>query len=186
MLRFKSSNRKLFFWAQEPETDKDEEWCRRINEVMNNPPSSSLGGNRSGGAAEGGDLQYMLNNMSQQQLMQLFGGVGQMGGLSSLLGSMNRTGTQSGRTSATTTPSSGANRTSAAATPVTPANTTLPPAIRDPRKPFSSTAASTEVISDSCRVLMSELQSYLAGMKTGDFAFLFNGKILIIHCFLIF
>jgi hypothetical protein len=35
-----------------------------------------------------GDLQNLLNNMSQQQLMQLFGGVGQMGGLSSLLGTM--------------------------------------------------------------------------------------------------
>jgi len=35
-----------------------------------------------------GDLQNLLNNMSQQQLMQLFGGVGQIGGLSSLLGTM--------------------------------------------------------------------------------------------------
>lgn len=35
-----------------------------------------------------GDLQNFLNNMSQQQLMQLFGGVGQIGGLSSLLGTM--------------------------------------------------------------------------------------------------
>lgn len=37
--------------------------------------------------------------MSQQQLMQLFGGVGQIGGLGSLLGSMNRPFTGS-RTSA--------------------------------------------------------------------------------------
>jgi 26S proteasome regulatory subunit N13 len=35
-------------------------------------------------------LQNLLNNMSQQQLMQLFGGVGQIGGLGSLLGTMNR------------------------------------------------------------------------------------------------
>ena len=35
-----------------------------------------------------GDLHNLLNNMSQQQLMQLFGGVGQMGGLSSLLGNI--------------------------------------------------------------------------------------------------
>lgn len=143
---------------------------------MNNPPSSnSLGGSRSGGAAEGGDLQYMLNNMSQQQLMQLFGGVGQMGGLSSLLGSMNRTGSQSGRTSTTTTPSSGANRTSAAATPLlTPANTTLPPNTRDPRKPSAApSAATTGMSSDSSRVLLSELQSYLAGMNTGESTSLF-------------
>lgn len=83
VLKFKSSSRRMFFWMQEPKTDKDEEHCRRVNELMNNPPSASRGGGQ-----DGGDLQYMLNNMSQQQLMQLFGGVGQMGGLSSLLGSM--------------------------------------------------------------------------------------------------
>lgn len=86
LLRFSSSSRRLFFWMQETKTDKDDEWCRRINEIINNPPSAnSLSSNRGG---ESNDLQYMLNNMSQQQLMQLFGGVGQMGGLSNLLGSM--------------------------------------------------------------------------------------------------
>lgn len=86
LLKFKSTSRRLFFWLQEPKNDKDEEWCRRINEVMNNPPSvNSLSSSRGN---DGNDLQYMLNNMSQQQLMQLFGGVGQMGGLSTLLGSM--------------------------------------------------------------------------------------------------
>lgn len=83
VLKFKSSSRRLFFWMQDAKSDKDEEWCRRVNEVMNNPQSASTP--RSG---EGGDLQYMLNNMSQQQLMQLFGGVGPMRGLGSLLGSM--------------------------------------------------------------------------------------------------
>lgn len=84
VLIFKSSTRRMFFWMQEPNTEKDEDFCRRVNDVMNNPPT----GNSSSGSgrAEGNDLQYMLNNMSQQQLMQLFGGV-QMGGLSSLLGS---------------------------------------------------------------------------------------------------
>lgn len=87
LLKFKSTSRKLFFWMQEPKLEKDEEWCRRINDVMNNPPSvNSLSSSRGGN--DGNDLQYMLNNMSQQQLMQLFGGVGQMGGLSTLLGSM--------------------------------------------------------------------------------------------------
>lgn len=76
---------------QEPKVDKDEEWCRRINDVMNNPPSvNSLSANRNGGnsSSDGNDLSYMLNNMSQQQLLQLFGGVGQMGGLSNILGSI--------------------------------------------------------------------------------------------------
>lgn len=91
LLKFKSTSARLFFWMQEPKPDKDEEWCRRINEVMNNPPSvNSLSTNRSGGNSnnDGNDLSYMLNNMSQQQLLQLFGGVGQMGGLSNILGSI--------------------------------------------------------------------------------------------------
>ncbi|KAI9578368.1 proteasomal ubiquitin receptor ADRM1 homolog isoform X1 [Glossina fuscipes] len=92
VLKFKTSSRRMFFWMQEPKSDKDEEFCRRVNELLNNPPSASRSGQ------DGGDLQYMLNNMSQQQLMQLFGGVGQMGGLSSLLGSMNSRSSDNSRT----------------------------------------------------------------------------------------
>lgn len=85
LLKFKSTSARLFFWMQEPKTDKDDEWCRRINDVMNNPPSANS--SRSGGSgSDSNDLSYMLNNMSQQQLLQLFGGVGQMGGLGNLLG----------------------------------------------------------------------------------------------------
>ena len=78
VLKFKTSTRKLFFWMQEPKSDKDDDYCRRVNDTMNNPPTANRGG-----GTDSGDLQYMLNNMSQQQLMQLFGGVGQKGGLSS-------------------------------------------------------------------------------------------------------
>ncbi|KAL6442856.1 hypothetical protein ACFW04_002723 [Cataglyphis niger] len=83
LLRFKSSSKKFFFWLQDLKTDKDEEHCRKINDVLNNPPTP--GSQRSGGANAEGDLQNLLNNMSQQQLIQLFGGVGQIGGLGSLL-----------------------------------------------------------------------------------------------------
>lgn len=77
----------LVLYSQEPKTEKDDDLCRRINEALNNPPTS---GNRSVGTSstQEGELQNLLNNMSQQQLMQLFGGVGQIGGLSSLLGTM--------------------------------------------------------------------------------------------------
>lgn len=192
LLKFKSSSRRLFFWMQEPKTDKDEEWCRRINEVINNPPSSnSLGGGsgRGGGSSDNGDLQYIMQNMSQQQLMQLFGGVGQMGGLSSLLGSMSRSssGNTSSRTSATTPSSrstlssSNAGSGTAVTTPTAASNSPSTP--RAPRKHASdssktsgtatatpigtaaATAGAGEGTAGGNRVRLADLQNYLAGMS---------------------
>uniref|UniRef100_A0A8C7FLR9 ADRM1 26S proteasome ubiquitin receptor n=1 Tax=Oncorhynchus kisutch TaxID=8019 RepID=A0A8C7FLR9_ONCKI len=63
----------------ESKTDKDEEYCRKVNEYLNNPTmpghSSVLG--------EGG-LQSLLGNMSHNQLMQLIGRTG-LGGLDKYL-----------------------------------------------------------------------------------------------------
>merc|ERR1711973_322033 len=94
----------MFFWMQEPKADKDEELCKKVNENLNNPPApgSARAGGGSGAGLPGGlpagldfnnlgdsELQNLLNNMSQQQLMQLFGGSlggGNASGLASLLG----------------------------------------------------------------------------------------------------
>lgn len=179
LLRFKSSDRKLFFWMQEPKTDKDEEWCRRINELINHPPTGSSSGSR-GQSGENNDLQYMLNNMSQQQLMQLFGGVGQMGGLSSLLGQMNRgsssgggsgvsssarnVGSPSSRTASSSTPTTATAATGSTATSVSTPTATIPATTPKAPKKSNNGAASANTSGDS-RVLLADLQSYLAGIN---------------------
>ncbi|KAJ9590683.1 hypothetical protein L9F63_016199 [Diploptera punctata] len=159
VLKFKSSSRKFFFWIQEPKTDKDDENCRRINEVLNNPPTP--GSQRSGGGTPDGDLQNLLNNMSQQQLMQLFGGVGQMGGLSSLLGTMSRpsSGSSSRPTSSTTSSSSLPTTSSVTST----VSSTTP----GPRKTKTSPAVATRRFTAKCQptIQLSDLQNFLSGLN---------------------
>ncbi|KAJ8735665.1 hypothetical protein PYW07_007285 [Mythimna separata] len=174
VLKFKSFSKKYFFWMQEPKTDKDDDYCRRINEALNNPPTS---GGRGGGGSGGqdGELQNILNNMSQQQLMQLLGGVGQIGGLSSLLGTMgNNSGGNSGN--ASTRPSAGSGsssrggsaprssepaRTESARAPArardAPAPTATPPNTATAAQPRDGAGG---------QIYLSDLQRYFSGVGT--------------------
>ncbi|XP_012252332.2 proteasomal ubiquitin receptor ADRM1 homolog isoform X4 [Athalia rosae] len=168
-LRFKSSSRKFLFWLQDLKTDKDEEYSRKINEVLNNPPTPPTP--RLGGGTPDGDLQNLLNNMSQQQLMQLFGGVGQIGGLSSLLGTMSRTSTGQS-TRASTTSASTPVTTSAARPPAS--QTPAPAAVTDTPKPSGNRRAIGRMATGTPAtgatpnnpIQLSDLQSFLSGIPT--------------------
>ncbi|XP_041974963.1 proteasomal ubiquitin receptor ADRM1 isoform X2 [Aricia agestis] len=166
VLKFKSFTKKYFFWMQEPKTDKDDDYCRRINEALNNPPSSGGRGGGSGGTQDG-ELQNLLNNMSQQQLMQLFGGVGQIGGLSSLLGTMGNnssSGTSASRPSAGSGSSSrggSAPRTTEAAATRTPSRARDVPA-PTATPPNTATAAQP----GGGQIFLSDLQRYFSGLGT--------------------
>lgn len=165
LLKFKSSNRRFFFWLQEPRADKDEDNCKRINEILNNPSGSI----QSGGSNDQ-DLQSLLNNMSQSQLMQLFGGgVGQIGGLSSLLGTMNRPSTGSARSSSATpalthrvassTPSIDVTQASTPSTQTSPTVTTETP------KSSRGNQQTTELTSSvSNPIQLADLQNFLQGI----------------------
>ncbi|XP_029658780.1 proteasomal ubiquitin receptor ADRM1 homolog isoform X3 [Formica exsecta] len=168
LLRFKSSSKKFFFWLQDLKTDKDEEHCRKINDVLNNPPTP--GSQRSGGANAEGDLQNLLNNMSQQQLIQLFGGVGQIGGLGSLLGTMNRPhSVQSTRASTTTSSTPATTNVARPPHSLTPGPNTDSKSSNNnklsARTPAPSTPATTTASSNN-RIQLSDLQNFLSEIPT--------------------
>ncbi|XP_018307066.1 proteasomal ubiquitin receptor ADRM1-B isoform X1 [Mycetomoellerius zeteki] len=168
LLRFKSSNKKFFFWLQDLKTDKDEEHCRKINDVLNNPPTP--GSQRSGGTNAEGDLQNLLNNMSQQQLIQLFGGVGQIGGLGSLLGTMNRPhGVQSTRASTTTSSTPATTNVTRPPHSLTPGPNTDSKSSSNNKSSTKTTAPSTPAATaaaPSNRIQLSDLQNFLSEIPT--------------------
>ncbi|KAK2156752.1 hypothetical protein LSH36_206g04024 [Paralvinella palmiformis] len=161
ILKFKASTRKMFFWMQEPKSDKDEEFSNKVNENLNNPPapgaSRSTGGTGTGsglgelaaGLGGGSDLQNLLSNMSQQELMQLLSGMGVGGlggGLSALMG---------GRPSSSQ---------SDIAPPVTAAVLPSQDADGTAATPTSTGSGSKSESKESSAIQLSDLQNILSGL----------------------
>jgi 26S proteasome regulatory subunit N13 len=101
MLKFRSSDEHKLFWMQDSKTDKDDEICKKVNELLNNPPTaraSARGGSseRAGNALSSfaalnnalganADEVSALGNMDHSQLMQLFSLMNGAGGSDSVL-----------------------------------------------------------------------------------------------------
>ncbi|XP_030624616.1 proteasomal ubiquitin receptor ADRM1 isoform X3 [Chanos chanos] len=188
VLKFKAGSKRLFFWMQEPKTDKDEEHCRKVNEYLNNPPiPGALGSGGSGGhelSALGGEggLQNLLGNMSHNQLMQLIGptGLGGLGlgalagpGLASLLGSGAPASSSSSRysrsqsTAVTPSSTSAATRLGSSQVPTTPTTPSIPTATSPTVTPTTPAGPvlSTGTTSPTQPIQLSDLQSILANMN---------------------
>uniref|UniRef100_A0A3Q0RXB5 ADRM1 26S proteasome ubiquitin receptor n=1 Tax=Amphilophus citrinellus TaxID=61819 RepID=A0A3Q0RXB5_AMPCI len=176
VLKFKAGSKRLFFWMQEPKTDKDDEYCRKVNEYLNNPPMpGALGSGSSGGhdlSALGGEggLQSLLGNMSHNQLMQLIGptGLGGIGGLGTLAGPglANLLGSSSSSSSSSVPAASNSStRCLVPTTPITPSATSAAsPTATTPSTPAVSSVAAAAA-NPAQPIQLRDLQSILATMN---------------------
>lgn len=176
VLKFKLSNRKFFFWMQEPKDEKDEDHCKKVNEYLNNPPApgSAGGGSSLSGLSHGlsslgdqlGDsgLQSLLSGMDQNQIMQLLSSSGLAGSVNDDLRSTSRPST--GRSTAASTAqtprpntqvSESTQQTTAKDTAATVTTTTTTAALSN---------TNTATTGSNAPVQLSDLQSILADMNS--------------------
>ncbi|XP_011475811.2 proteasomal ubiquitin receptor ADRM1 [Oryzias latipes] len=190
VLKFKAGSKRLFFWMQEPRSDKDDEFCRKVNEYLNNPPMPGTLGSGGGGghdlSALGGEggLQSLLGNMSHNQLMQLIGptglgGIGGLGalagpGLTNLLGSgstvpaASSSATSPSTVVTPTTTTSAASRLSSTqvpTTPITPSATSAASPTTPSTPAVTSLTAAAAAANPTQPIQLRDLQSILATMN---------------------
>lgn len=182
VLKFKSSNRRCFFWMQEANADKDDDICKKVNDYLNNPSASSTRNSSGLGVnltdLPESDLHNLINNANSQQLMQLlsrFNGVSSAQVLTNLLnqsGPSRRHLSSSSRSSTKSSSASNNQETTATvqsptATPVS--NTTAASATSTSDK--TTTSSTTDPASTTAAggtIQLSDLQNIISGLEVNN------------------
>lgn len=193
LMKFKSTNKKFFFWMQEAENekDKDEKLWKKVNDFLNNPPapgsnssSASIGdrgsaaaglasafGSADFGGLGGSDLQSLLGSMSEQQLQMFLGGLIPVSGSpsSNRSGSSSLSSNQTSRVQSTTPgsraePSSSTSNNAAVSATTTTQNTVS--ATPATTKPSEVKEEPNSPLAQSQKIQFSDLQNILGNLAT--------------------
>jgi len=160
VLKFKSSERRCFFWMQEPDKnkDKDKELMDKVNESINNPPAP--GSDFGSGSTGGSGLSSMMNGMNQEELMRLLsssgGNANQLQQIQSILQSQLRQGEGGGF--------GGRSRSSAAKKDEKKEEKKEEPAAASPATPTSTAPAAAGSGTPAAGVQLQDLQSILRNL----------------------
>lgn len=191
LMKFKSSNKKFFFWMQETDAEKDEKLWKKVNDYLNNPPppgsassSATSAGDRSAaagnlanvlgaefGGLEGNDLQNLIGSMSEQQLQMILGGFMPVNSPSS-----NRSGSSSISSNQTsrvqsTAPGSRADASSNVA-PGSTSTTATKPSTGEAKPTAASgdsSKKSSEESSSSAKMQFAEFQNILGNIAQSEY-----------------
>lgn len=176
VLKFKSTNKKCFYWMQEPKDDKDEDICKKVNEYLNNPSASASRNNSGLGHSLAdmpeSDLHNLINNVSSQQLMQLLSRVNGVGSNQVLANLLSQSGSGSSRSSRhsgssrSSTKQSSSSATSSSNNNQESSSTTTNTSTQSPT---TVTPTTTPVVSNQPgSIQLSDLQNIISGLAVGQ------------------